>query len=351
MKKEVFKKIFIISLVFLFFPLGSEASRLYFDPEEKTVGHDSIFTVDLKIDAEECVNVIEAYVGFDNNEMSIVDFMTGSSIINLWIERVDEFNIEEVNREGKLYFAGGIPGGYCGKVPGDPGNSNMVARLFFKTGEIKERIESEKVTSIDILDGTRVLLNDGLGSEDELVFDASKITISSAEIPEDSAWRDVVNNDKISPEPFVIELHSNPDVYSGEYYIIFHTNDKQTGVDYYEVLEIRPKEKIGDKKIRSLLDYFKREKPSLVGWRRAETPYLLEDQKMKSTIKVRAVDKAGNERMVEYIPKASDLKKGNNQLFIIISIIIICLIALSSSAWPYIRAKNKRKEEEDKKEV
>ena len=36
------------------------------------------------------------------------------------------------------------------------------------------------------------------------------------------------------------------------------------------------------------------------GWKEAATPYVLEDQSLKGIIKVRAVDKAGNERIAEY---------------------------------------------------
>ena len=38
-------------------------------------------------------------------------------------------------------------------------------------------------------------------------------------------------------------------------------------------------------------------------WRIAEGPYLLEDQSLESIIKVKAVDKAGNERMAQYLPE------------------------------------------------
>ena len=38
-------------------------------------------------------------------------------------------------------------------------------------------------------------------------------------------------------------------------------------------------------------------------WKVGDSPYLLEDQSLKSIIKVRAIDKAGNERIVEIIPE------------------------------------------------
>ena len=37
-------------------------------------------------------------------------------------------------------------------------------------------------------------------------------------------------------------------------------------------------------------------------WERAESPYLLKDQSLKSIIKVKAVDKAGNEKIVKVAP-------------------------------------------------
>jgi hypothetical protein len=64
-------------------------------------------------------------------------------------------------------------------------------------------------------------------------------------------------------------------VFGGLYYIVFSTVDKQSGVDHYEVFENG-------------------------AWEKVVSPYKLPDQSLKSEIKVKAIDKAGNERVGDY---------------------------------------------------
>ena len=93
------------------------------------------------------------------------------------------------------------------------------------------------------------------------------------EIPRDE-WLRQLEKDTIPPEAFDIEIPQDPSIFEGKYFIIFSTIDKQTGLDYYEIKE-------GEK-----------------DWQRGQSPYLLEDQRLESIIRVKAVDKAGNERTV-----------------------------------------------------
>jgi len=303
----MYKKLLIIAILLLS-PLPMLASSLYFEPNDIEVGNDSNFTVDLKIDVEDCINVVEGYIGFDKEHYKFLDFITGSSILNLWVEEPQETDSEKINNEGKIYFAGGTPGGYCGKIPGDPGRSNVVARLVFASKNIDQGIDDKVSSDIKILEGTRVLMNDGLGTEDPaLIKSDARVTLSKSVMPNDKAWQNEINADKTPPEPFSIELHHSSTMFDGKYNLVFYTTDKQSGVDYYEVLEIRPNEVIGEKQKRNPLDYFGVGEKT-VGWKKAQTPYLLDDQDMRSLIKVRAVDKAGNEYTVEYMPPESVMK-------------------------------------------
>jgi len=132
---------------------------------------------------------------------------------------------------------------------------------------------------VRFLDSSQVLLNDGLGTPAELITKEAIFTIfpEKREVSEDQ-WRKELEKDDIPPESFEIIISQDPFLFEGKYFIVFQTQDKQTGIDYYEVKE------------------GKRD------WQRAESPYLLEDQSLKSIIKVKAVDKAGNERMAEITP-------------------------------------------------
>ena len=83
------------------------------------------------------------------------------------------------------------------------------------------------------------------------------------------------------------------------HFLIFSTTDKQTGIDCYEIKE-------GEK-----------------DWKKEKSPYLLEDQTLRSIIKVRAVDKAGNERIIWIKPLKEAKEPLPYWLIILISIGII----------------------------
>jgi hypothetical protein len=93
------------------------------------------------------------------------------------------------------------------------------------------------------------------------------------------------------PSPFSIELVQDNNVFNGKYYIVFSTTDKQSGIDHYEVLEEPIRE----------LSLFKWGAPNHA-WVRVKNPYVLTDQRLQSVIRVKAVDKAGNERIATYAP-------------------------------------------------
>ncbi|OGZ19096.1 MAG: hypothetical protein A2Z68_02395 [Candidatus Nealsonbacteria bacterium RBG_13_38_11] len=125
-------------------------------------------------------------------------------------------------------------------------------------------------------------------------------------------WEKELLEDKIPPEPFEIEIQKTPEIFEGKYFIVFFTTDKQTGIDYYQI-----KEGTGE-------------------WQIAESPYLLKGQSLKSIIQIKAVDKAGNERMVEYIPSSKIF------FFSGIAILVLVLVAIIFYVG-YLRKRKKNK--------
>ncbi|MFH0891854.1 MAG: hypothetical protein V1867_03685 [Candidatus Falkowbacteria bacterium] len=299
-------KKFIVVFIFLFFPAYVHAAVLYLDPAEGEYGPGDSFTADIKIDVDgECVNTVEAFIGFPNDYLNIIDFLIGESILNLWVEKPDKAGLREVNQKGELHFSGGIPGGYCGKIPGDPGESNILGRIVFQIpGMIISDFDRDSL-SVDFSAASRVLLHDGLGTADVVTTRGALYKFSSASTDPDESWREDIKSDAISPLPFVIELRSDPGIFDGQYYIIFSTTDKETGLDHFEVLEITPEELSGITDKPGLYERLFMEPKSPSDWKRAKTPYLLEDQSLLSIIRVKAVDKAGNERIEEYVPPES----------------------------------------------
>ncbi len=297
-------KVLIASLLFIF-PLASSAAVLYMEPSEGAYGPGDEFAIDIKIDLNTgCINTIEGEVLFPYTRLVANSFMTGESLVSIWVDRPSDAELRGSNQTGIIHFSGGIPGGYCGKIPGDPGNSNIVARIIFRVPGLSigsgEEEESDEI-NISFGENTRVFLNDGLGTEDILATREARIKITDKAVT-GLDWDELVKRDRIPPEPFIIELLKGQNVYDGKYYIVYTTVDKQTGIDRYEVLEIRPTEELG---VTPDIAWWKRllQRERLApDWTVSDMPYVLRDQTLNSVIKVKAIDKAGNERLVEYIP-------------------------------------------------
>ena len=269
-------KYIIISVVIIFFPVVSSAAVLYLEPSEGELYQGDTFIINLKIDVEqECVNTVKADLNFTQDTLEAIDFSRGKSTLTFWLEvpRIDQ-------EKGLVSFIGGIPGGYCGPIPGDPGESNLLGKIILKA---KEAGGEQFSAEMKFLDSSQVLLNDGLGTPAQLkTKDANFIILPGSSETLREEWKEELEKDNIPPESFEIRIGQDPDIFEGKYFIAFHTSDKQTGIDHYEI-----KEGKGD-------------------WQRGESPYLLKDQKLTGIIKVKAMDKAGNERVAEWIPEKKE---------------------------------------------
>jgi hypothetical protein len=305
----------IISLVFifLFLPLiYAKAAILYFEPSQGEHHLGDTFIVDLRIDTEgECINTVKAIVAFPKEILEAKDFSTGNSILSLWLEgpKIDQ-------KEGLISFVGGIPGGFCGPLPGEPEKPNLLGRIIFRVRETNTKLENETEAKLEFLEGSQVLLNDGFGTPAKLTLKEAIFTIlpEKLEIPKEE-WQEELAKDDIPPEPFEIKISQDPSIFGGKYFIVFSTTDKQTGIDHYEVAEQR----------RTL-------RQTTRNWKRTGSPYLLEDQSLKSIILVKAVDKAGNERIAEYRPPQKPFP---------LLIIIPILVGAGIGYWFYRKSKFK----------
>jgi len=294
-------------------PIMVQAATLYLEPSTAfyQVGETFIQEVRINLEPNEVINVVEVNLQYPANLLEVKDISFGNSILTLIPEKpkISTVSCEIYGSCGLISFGGGIIGGYNGRIPGDPGLSNLIAKIVFRS-------LSEGVAKINFQDDSRVLLNDGYGTLAKLTAKNSTIELKAPYFEEDE-WKKEREKDKIPPEPFTPEIIE----IDGKYYLIFSTTDKQTGVDYYEVKETRKRHETGQE--------------TTLNWKKAESPYLLEDQSLKSIIKVKAVDKAGNERIAEYFPS----RKFSFYWIIIISLLILFLIIV----WLMIKKLKNRK--------
>ena len=258
---------FSVGLAFFFcvslaLPLVARAAELYFGSSSNEQGLGNQFAVGVFVDSQqEIVNAFEGQIVFSPEYLDLKDILDGDSMVNFWIERPSvDLECADVC---KLKFSGVTPGGYFG----DKGHIFSVV------------FEAKKIGSADIqIEGGKVLLHDGRGTEAELTVSPIKL-----EVVEDSATAEFKYPfDSEPPESFIPFVSQDGEIFENKLFLVFATQDKLSGVDYYEVAE---------KKWKEADNYDE------LNWKTAVSPYLLKDQNLTSYIYVKAVDKSGNNRI------------------------------------------------------
>lgn len=272
----------------LLVPRISLGATLYIDPFTAEVLKGDTVTLAVRVDTDEgeCINTVDAVLKYSDSVQAI-DVSRGRSILSLWVED-PVLNADEK----KITFAGGIPNGYCGRIQGDPSLTNIVAEIVFRAPGFSVGRPDNVAALVSFEPGTRVLLNDGYGTEAPLRTIGSTINLlQEVGTMSSDHWRDVVDRDETPPQPFGVELTREDQVFGGKYFIVFNTTDKQSGVDHYEIIE----------ETRDDLYSFSWGRAD-TPWVEAQSPYVLKDQTLSSVIRVKAIDKAGNAQVTVLVP-------------------------------------------------
>lgn len=281
-------------LLFLCFVSSAQAATLYIDPSTANLNRGDAVKVAVRLDTDEaageCVNAIDAVISYSEN-ITPVDISTGKSIFPIWVEA------PVINKEKHtITFAGGIPNGYCGRVQGDPNLTNVLVELIFRAPGLQIGGGKDISTAtVNFTDQTTAYLNDGKGTKATLTTLGTQLNLSDKignEIVD--PWTGDVRSDRELPEEFSISLERDDKTFGGKYYIVFNTTDKQTGLSHYEVIEETTKQ-------ANLFDFG----ASNIPWETTRSPYVLKDQTLSSVIRVKAVDKAGNEYIATLQPDDS----------------------------------------------
>jgi len=268
----------IINFLFVFSIKGAEVS---FDKNYQEMLVNQEFKVSIVINTNnESINAIKGEIIFPSNILSLKMINDANSIISLWIEKPQI-------RENKIKFSGIIPGGY-------KGNQGLLIELF-----LKAKKEGEGTISFQ---NVRMLKNDGFGTEVSVNISDFRITIKGEMPPNQITPLEIIDNNP--PESFTPIISQDPAVFNGKYFLVFSTQDKESGIDHYEVKEGK--------------GHFVR----------AKSPYLIKNQKLNEEIIVKAIDKKGNERIsvVKPLQKKKSWYTGYKTFIIILLIIVIALI-------------------------
>jgi len=277
-----FKTIILLSVFyFLLFVLPTQAARLYFQPQEAVIGSEKEFSVAVNVDAGKSINAIQAVISVPK-ELTPVDITEGNSIITFWVEKP---NFDESSR--LLTFSGIIPGGF---------QEEKASLLIVKFKTTKEQ-EGKAVLTFN-KEKTKIYLHTSEGVEDSLELESLTLPIIKGK--ENII---VKTDDNDSPENFKPEISRDPNIFENRWFLVFATQDKGLGIDYYKVCE-KSKTKCAP----------------------AESPHLLQNQKLNKKIFVKAVDKSGNERVAVLLPQKPSPWYQN---YWIIGIIVLVVIAIA----------------------
>ena len=315
-------------VVLLLSGYSASAATLYIDPGVTTISRGDALKISVRLDtdeaAEECINAVEGVVAF-TGPITPVDISLGDSIFSMWVEPP---TINEKTKE--VTFAGGIPNGYCGRVDGDPRLTNNIFDIIVRAQSIMPSDGKEVVATASFTNQTVGYLNDGLGTKATMAYTPSNITVlgtMNSEVLD--PWTEEIRADNQRPQPFSIQLQKDERAFGGKYYISFNTTDKQTGIDHYEIIE---------ENLSQLFSFTWG--GTNTPWREARSPYVLRDQTLNSTIRVRAIDKAGNEYVATFVPDESMRSISLNQ---VLSYVLAGLALIAIGGFIVYVARRKRR--------
>lgn len=245
--------------------------------------------VDVKINAEDKINAVSGLIKSSGETIEIENTYTGNSIVNFWIEAPSVVN-------GSVNFSGIVTNGFSG--------SETLFSLLIKA--------KKAGTAEFILSEVQALLNDGLGTSD--TSSAKTLSLSIAEKPESVQPKIIEYPDTQPPEIFIPVISRSSELFNNQYFVVFETADKGVGIDRFQILE---------EKVYKLLGFqFK-----TGSWRDAKSPVLLFDQKLESSIYLKAIDKNGNTVTAE-LPPVHPIVWYENFLFWGIIILVVIFVAI-----------------------
>lgn len=285
MKKFILKTFISTLFILCFVPTISFAADMFFSSAKNTFIQNEDFLVQIFLDTREAkVNAVEGAVSFPADLIELKEIRDGNSSLNFWVDRPHSV-------DNNVSFSGITTGGFAG------------SRMFLFSLVFHAKTTGSGSINFNNI---QILQNDGVGTKISTTEPPFTFTISegSSDItPVGLAVEDVG-----LPENFNPLVASDPEIFEGKNFLVFSTVDKGTGIDHFEI----------------------RESPWFLfglggSYVKTESPYLLKDQMLKSKIYVKAVDKAGNFRIVKI---GAQNRLGLLEQSIIIAILLFIIIFL-----------------------
>lgn len=281
---------FLFSLAFLF-TSPAFAAEVSFVSEKHTFAQNEEFLVSVYLNTEgESINAFEGKLFFPSDFLEKKEIRDGNSLINFWVERPDLKPSVNGEKREAISFSGITPGGFLG------------TKGFLFSVVFRAKKSGEGTIGTDNL---RFLRNDGTGTPAKVKALPFSFSISGKTVPEGTVFEAI--KDSEPPESFTPLISKDQNLFDGKFFLVFATQDKGSGLDYYEVKE-----------------------EGSESFSRAESPYLLKNQRLDAKILVKAIDKAGNERVAE-VP-AQNLASWK-QIAILLFLMALAIFVFRKKIW------------------
>jgi hypothetical protein len=261
----------LLGLCLLLAPSSAIAAEVAFQPSEHLTTQANPFTTTVTLNTQgENINAVEGIVVVNPGVGKDITLSDSGSVVTYWVTRP----VWDANT-GVIRFSGGIPGGYTG-------GSGILFSIILPPHE------GASIDRAITFSDFKAYKNDGIGSSASVTTGSFSLGDIAGQIDEgirEQLYIDGTRKDNIPPEPFSPQISRGDNAHEGKWVINFHTVDKQSGIDHYEIQETQS----------GSLDSGK--------WITASNPYVLQDQNLHSFVYVIAVDRQGNERIIKVSPR------------------------------------------------
>jgi hypothetical protein len=249
---------FVTALVFAL-PVHAAVLKLETDG---TAANGSV-KVSAFLDTEnESINALEGEMSVTGDGARLLIPDDGNTILNAWIEK--PFFLAD----GRLRFSGIVPGGYVGQ-------NGLIFSVRVTPGTQGAVLNWQDV---------RVLKNDGNGTAAVVTF--KPLAVSALPVPSTSQLQPAP--DTRPPEEFTPLVGRDVNLFSGRPFVVFAAQDKDSGIDHYEVCED--------------------DSPCVT----ATSPYALQARLGEANIEVKAYDRFGNVRVEAVAPRSPGVSSYSN---------------------------------------
>jgi hypothetical protein len=241
---------FLFNLNIAFAAPAGNLSNVQIITNKNTLSVNDFTVVEINANSNgEIINGIEGEFVYDANLLTPEKIQIGDSFINLWVEK------PSVTNPGHITFSGIIPGGIVL-------NNNNIFSIIFRANK-----NGQDTLTIKNL---KLLINDGSGTALDASVINTDINITGTVLGTKTS---IDLRDYVKPNKFTVNRTKNDSLFENKWFIVFNTQDKESGIDHYLVCEGIRSECVN-----------------------AVSPYLLNKQSIFYYIKVIAVDGSGNKQ-------------------------------------------------------